>query len=364
MTFVSVIGLANTNDRLLVLAIPCNRHFVEGKINITLQHIGAHLANSFANLEIGGFRIVLIGLTGDLKFHQEFFNAKRYYNRVKLCYKCRALKSSCPLNYFDVNGEWRDNVFSTDEFLTEVGSNPISQVANFHIDMIYIDLMHTVYIGVGEELAGSCIEALFHGGMTIQDMYDSFKAFCSSRGYYTQTDIRSFEAVIRRPARQYPHCKTFKAMDNRWLIAFLGGQTYKSPKLTAAQNAALGGAAYSMQCFLSICDDGGLFLTTGQSEQAHHFGMSFCQLWMYLAQSCLDMDISDFKVKPKFHYFCHLALAVGESPALNPKVMSCFNSEDFVGHMCRIGAKCSPRTMPKRILQRWLLGLMLLRQGK
>ena len=69
--FVSVLGFAHQEDRMLCIAVPTKRHHVECKVNHTLQAIGLHLGESFTHLEVGGWKIIYIASTGDLKFHYE-----------------------------------------------------------------------------------------------------------------------------------------------------------------------------------------------------------------------------------------------------------------------------------------------------
>ena len=64
-----------------------------------------------------------------------------------------------------------------------------------------------------------------------------------------------------------------------------------------------------------------------------------------LASYCWDADILAFKMRPKHHYFWHLAMDV------------VWEEEKFLGQIKRIATKCHGATVQRRALERYVLAL-------
>ena len=80
-----------------------------------------------------------------------------------------------------------------------------------------------------------------------------------------------------------------------------------------------------------------------------------------LARQALDMHMSFFALKPKFHGLKHVAwdlrcaLQTPSPLVLNPAVYACDLNEDAVGKLCSLALVVSTRTINYRVIQRSFL---------
>lgn len=102
-----------------------------------------------------------------------------------------------------------------------------------------------------------------------------------------------------------------------------------------------------------------VLLSPEQAASLRKTGSSFVALYVRLAAQFLAAGETQFKIRPKLHYFHHMQLEQG---LLNPKVTSCWNDETFIGNVTSVAGKTHRRTMPLRTLQRYLQCLRTLLQ--
>ena len=86
-------------------------------------------------------------------------------------------------------------------------------------------------------------------------------------------------------------------------------------------------------------------------ENLRRDGSSFVVLYRNLAAQALAAGDTQFKLRPKLHFLHHLMLSQGP---LNPKVMSCWNDETFIGNVTQVAGRTSRQSMSLRTLQRYL----------
>lgn len=76
----------------------------------------------------------------------------------------------------------------------------------------------------------------------------------------------------------------------------------------------------------------------------------------FLAGLCWEEGIKCFKMRPKHHCIWHVARDV-KMNRLNPRVFHCFGDEAFLGKIKYVARQCHGKSMERRILQRYALGL-------
>ena len=75
-----------------------------------------------------------------------------------------------------------------------------------------------------------------------------------------------------------------------------------------------------------------------------------------IAEWCWRARILAFKIRPKHHYLYHVACEV-ESTSLSPRMFHTWEDEKWLGALKRVALKCHGKSIQKRVLQRWILGL-------
>lgn len=76
----------------------------------------------------------------------------------------------------------------------------------------------------------------------------------------------------------------------------------------------------------------------------------------FLASWCWSNNVLAFKMRPKHHYLWHIAMDL-PSCRVNPNLYHCWEEENFLGSLKKIATKCHGRTVQKRCLERYVLGL-------
>ena len=88
-----------------------------------------------------------------------------------------------------------------------------------------------------------------------------------------------------------------------------------------------------------LWDSAPAFLSDGQCEMVITLMNAFLQHYTFLNDWASKENRKLFHKVNKHHSFIHLCLGAGE---LNPRLHWCFKSEDFVGHISRLGHSVSP----------------------
>ena len=130
----------------------------------------------------GGWRGMLVGTKADGKMRVQMHNLDRYYRCKHICEGCAATnpskKAVRELSYGNLlkSAPWRLTLFKHAVYLQSPSLSPWLQVTGFHLMMIWRDLMHGLYQGVGQDLGATLIVDLFLTG-DLASTDDSTKAF-------------------------------------------------------------------------------------------------------------------------------------------------------------------------------------------
>ena len=96
-----------------------------------------------------------------------------------------------------------------------------------------------------------------------------------------------------------------------------------------------------------------------QPEDASFVGdrIQECLLhWQGMKSICDDADIPRWGMRPKHHVCEHMGESVKRT-CLNPRHLSCFQDESYLGQIKQIACKCHSTTALYRVYQRLIIGL-------
>jgi hypothetical protein len=364
--------------RLLVAVIPKNNHWRNDGKDVTLQVIGKYLAWSIAQLQCGRFaptefggqnpqarggeliangmwRAVYTMSTGDLVYLLDFYGWDTNHRRNLCCAFCGAARKG-ELAYYNPLGDapWLATLMSTTQYKEVNGWSGLCHLPGWDISSVAGDLMHLVYIGLGEDVAGEAVMCLAREGNWSADqvvgLWVQFKTWCREqrlplpRGTY-----RTFTIPFARK-KAFPHISTFKATCMRSLLAFLAYREYRDPEV--------GAAVVFLHTFLQTLNRAGMWLSEGETETAVAAGTAFLTVWVSAAYRSLEAKIPRFKIRVKHHNFLHGIVRLHQDH-LNMRMLSCFGAEGFVGDMSRLSSRVHPRTVTLRCIERFLLHIRM-----
>ena len=86
---------------------------------------------------------------------------------------------------------------------------------------------------------------------------------------------------------------------------------------------------------------------------ADHFRDSLLH-WQGMKSICQDAGIKRWGFRPKHHYFEHVAEQTRRT-RLNPRFLTCFQDESYLGAIKKVATKTHPATALLRIFQRLIL---------
>lgn len=129
--------------------------------------------------------------------------------------------------------------------------------------------------------------------------------------------------------------------------------------LDAAQDPILQGGArcmWALQTAIHRSDQAGLLMSKEDSEHiADHLAQCLLH-WQGLKRSCQDAGVKRWGFRPKHHYLEHLSERVRQTQ-INPRHLSCFQDESYLGSIKQVACKTHAATALLRIFQRLILFL-------
>ena len=142
----------------------------------------------------------------------------------------------------------------------------------------------------------------------------------------------------------------------RWLTAYVA-DVLKDTQHPELQPCAV--LAWSVTTFQMVLDNAGTFLTEDEAARALEAGELYIRIYMHLACRSLAAAKPRYYVRPKLHSLaCETLSRLRCNSRFNPRYVSCWTDEDFVGKVCSVSkGSVHPTTLSLRILQRSLLYL-------
>ena len=244
---------------------------------------------------------------GDLEWHWQAYNFKRYYRCNFLCSKCFASKTSEDLLFTNMldDAMWRDTHIGNDDFKQNAlrfGNLPaLCLIEGWSSDTLLWDMMHNLFIGIGRDVCGAALARL------------------CERKYYSKSDdvdvhLKVFVAECRKwclgnrvgmqppkidhlavglsekvggvPGCSYPELDV-KAASVKLMTMFLASELYYASLTDDEELKTLGTCFYYLASFIWTLQNAGMWLTEPQADLAYNYGMRFLIVYRHLAAQAL-----------------------------------------------------------------------------
>ena len=239
----------------------------------------------------------------------------------------------------------------------------------FHPDFIWADVLHTVCLGIGNDLVSSvliimCIHGAFGAGnldTTLNRAYVLYRKWCWDRRYTTTADEFSRKRFRYTKANAMPS-SSFKAGEVKYLLFWIGEAcrnwliigigTFQADIATA-----MAACTCELCLFYDVILKAGVALTAEEIQRAVTHANRFFVFYGFLATWAFRSGKSFFRPRPKLHQFqCRLIERLTHSP-INPNYFSCWGDESAVGYFCRLAKKSHTSQLARGTIMRWLLQL-------
>ena len=329
-------------------------------------------------------KFVLVGVKGDAEFHWEAASFTRSYHRTgvkndaMICPHCEAGKPG--LNFTDARDApcWAASIGKSEPWNVTPPLNLIPFSARHQAFLYKFDPFHVLKFGVFRDAVASTIIRLAltghfdHEGAPkgieprLERAFSLFTMWCLASK--KTPGIKKFT----KENMNFPRYRAFAWLNAKgsdvilvmcWLEWFLGHLLAKGESLLirAMHQTLLGGLNY-----IGAMHSHGLFLPAGCARTQLDSGFTFLRGYLYLAQECMRLKVSGFRLRPKLHYFNHLLREyqdqLNQQPSfvLSSAAFLCEQNEDFIGRLSRTSRRVAARTAPLRTIQRYLVKMKAL----
>lgn len=309
---------------------------------------------------------VFAGVKGDQLWLQDAFSFKRYFRTNACCRFCHASQATRAGAMLWTNvaedAPWR----ATMEPAAMHGS--LVGLPGLHHSNVYSDLLHLLWVhGIGNDLVGSSLVVLAQrqafsgapGDVELESQlscgYQAFKKWCRDEGLKTTAEPWKPTSVHFTTDKEYPYIGG-KGADVRLISVWLHHFMQQAPRPPGEVDwwDDLRLCLHSLARFVHGVASMGIVLQPAETAKLKSAGISFVVVYLRLASLAVRQGMTQFKVRPKLHYFHHLVMDLKK---LNPKVVSCFGEESYMGVVGKLAGRVHRRTMPQRTIQRYLVKL-------
>ena len=305
-----------------------------------------------------GFFGVLMQIRGDWSFYKTLFGFKGWASKTSICWLCRANREN--MKDFSPSAIWRKQRHTTASILKILKESGVAlcvlfTVPAFTISMIMIDLLHTLDLGVSQDILGNLFhEALGTNVLEGRSKKDSCVSLLNKiKKHYREvnapTRISNLSVEMIKVCGKKPKLRT-KGAETRHLVPFgvrLAEEMHTddpSPK----NLIILKMMRHLLTFYMSMNNDKFDADTCGKAAR------QCCLAYAALSEAAVEKWA--WHVKPKWHLFIELAEFQAHESG-NPKHFWAYKDEDFVGFIAEIaqsrGGQRNADTVPFQVIRRY-----------
>ena len=362
-------------------------------VNVLLEELATNMTDLFETgvLVQSGQKVygALIGIKGDLDFHEKYLNLVRSYshvgakNKIEICHLCRAGHQHFPFEDFAETPTWSSSMFFARPWNAQnrpaLSTIPFDR--NHPEKMIAHDLFHIVKVGVARDVIGSVLIYLLRRGFFDHDgcSTDIEQRFKRAHSVFSLWCIAERKSPgLRSFSKRFYNMKNLmsapwassKASDSRLLLSWL--VWYLKLNLVTP---TVDGHNQTLRHMLEVCESTleinmlhhhGLWLPRACAQKLYASILTALRGYAYLGRAAIGYGIRSFIIKPKHHALHHVAyrlklqLFQGSELILSPQAFSCDVNEDFIGRISRLSRRVSIKLCDLRVCQRYHLKIAAL----
>ena len=235
-----------------------------------------------------------------------------------------------------------------------------AQLTGFQLTYIQPDILHCWHLGTGRDLAASALVFMVKGGLCfagstqaerLEGATIQLKEFCKERQLPLKLHKLS-KSKLNWKSKAMPELRS-SGYDTYVVVKWL---THVCERYSAVLPRDLCFALWAGNHVLSILSNAGRFLTPLEQSNKNTFGDAFMHAYVRLANESISSGTRLFRLRPKLHIWHHILKSRPRS-RLNNHYYSTWMDEDFLKRIMKTHRLTSKMTAPKRMLQRYLLGL-------
>ena len=325
---------------------------------------------------MGAFRAYLSEFAGDLEFHVRTFKFEHFNSKEAFCFECCATKQVSEISGYEFsrNCGWAITRRLHYLYMLFIGDSlAVTKLPGFHLDIVCMDFMHCVHLGVLHYVIGSSLFVLlrdnyFQGPASgswqrrfskqLQVAWYRFKTFLRSHKLCTGQGPFCISRLSLQALSDPPIWKG-KAGDNALVLRWLLHEYLKYSRSTKQpEHEAIASCLWGWTRAIDICSNAGMFFSDAELPQLEEARCAALFSDASLAHKSIAEGSQLWRTIPKFHYSDHLLRPDWpEGGRRNPAHGWCFQDEDFIGRIVR---SSRGRIHLIRILRKYLLRFSLM----
>ncbi|CAE7810921.1 unnamed protein product [Symbiodinium sp. CCMP2456] len=305
---------------------------------------------------------------GDWKALYQVFCFNRYADRDEIRWMCRAAKgltaTTEPMAFTNINPDaaywetmFRDPPWSY--------TPAYAGLAGFKLQYVQPDLLHVWHLGTGRDFAASVIVYIIRHKLECRGVFAGTNM--KDRLEDATSQLKAFARLHKLPLKMHKLSKSKLALKTRLSYPELKSSGYDTyvvlewiqdlcSRHSAVLPADICTATWCASHIMSMLHKAGRYLTVDEQRNKEYFGQLFLRSYVSLAHHCLQHHEQLFRLRPKFHMLCHIFRSSLPSRT-NPTQYSTWIDEDGLKRLMKVLRMTDARTAPKRLLERYLLGV-------
>ena len=301
---------------------------------------------------------------------------RNWYNCQFICDSCPACVHIRQLNHANYrrDARWRPHQITHQQYIENTPPESLSPwlgMPGFVLSRALWDLMHTIHLGIAKDLCAQVMADLCRQGyegdgplaQQLRRLWIRFRLYCSRHSipYSRRKFSPKIIGISDTGGLEFPELNSrTKAAHVKPIISFLAYRCKKilAPKFKKAgdRNSELRAwACFGLADFLHTLDNAGTLLTEAEVAKARISGRIYLLSWQSLAHAACAQGLCAYKCRPKGHYFDHLLQQLDTLE--NPKGLSNFLSEDFIGKVVRLAKQQHRISCVRRTVELYSMAL-------
>lgn len=347
----------HTWDAILQVFAWSARSLVLG-VQPLLRHDGLPLDKARQKLagKAFGFKAALVQVRGDWPFLKQLFHFPAW-NSTRMCWKCNATQDTFKVCH--EGAPWRATRVTAAQFLQDLLASgtqpsPLLSCPGFHLDFVCIDWLHTVDLGVAQDVLGNLFwEALSlevgSRARQLQALWEKVQEYYRRQQPASKLDALTLE-MLRQPGKS-PKLKA-KGGETRYLVPFAAELAQQCFVANPTRHWEAVSSLVQLLLDLYKC----IATTPFQQGQAAAQSRKFCTLYQALASEAAQQGEVAWVQKPKLHLMQEL-LEYCTFDLGSPQNFWTYRDESWVGWLGkaahRRGGQDTPVCAASRALQRY-----------
>ena len=324
----------------------------------------------------GPFGCAFVACTHDAKARYQTHCFRNWYNCQFICDSCPACVHIRQLNHANYrrDARWRPHQITHQQYIENTPPESLSPwlgMPGFVLSRALWDLMHTIHLGIAKDLCAQVMADLCRLGyegdgplaQQLRRLWIRFRLYCSRHSipYSRRKFSPKIIGISDTGGLEFPELNSrTKAAHVKPIISFLAYRCKKilAPKFKKAEdrNSELRAwACFGLADFLHTLDNAGTLLTEAEVAKARISGRIYLLSWQSLAHAACAQGLCAYKCRPKGHYFDHLLQQLDTLE--NPKGLSNFLSEDFIGKIVRLAKQQHRISCVRRTVELYSMAL-------